>query len=66
MVKSNSVFSVFTDAMKMMRWYRLGFNSRGVHLDFCPCTLSYEIRVDTEDTCVGIYVPILLDFREYL
>ena len=65
MDKSNSVFSVFTDAMKMMCWYRLGFNSRGVHLDFCPCVLSFEIRVYTEAKFVGIYVPTLLEFREY-
>jgi len=62
---SNSVFSVITDAIKMMCWYRPGFSSRGVRLDFCPCALSYEIRVDTEATCVGIYVPTLLEFREY-
>ena len=64
MAKPNSVFSVINDAIKMY-WYRPGFNSRGVHLDFCPCVLSYEIRVDTEATSVGIYVPTLLEFREY-
>ena len=61
MTKTNSLFSVFIDAMKIMRCYRLGFNSRGVHLDFCSCALSYEIRVDTKATCVGICVPALLD-----
>jgi len=50
--------------MKMMCWYRLGFNLRGVHLEFCPCALSYEIRVDTVATCVGIYVPTLLEYGE--
>jgi hypothetical protein len=63
--KSNSVFSVITDAINMMCWYGPSFSSRGVHLDFCPCALSYDIRVDTEATCVGIYVPSLQEFREY-
>ena len=67
MAKSNSVFSVYTEAMNIMCWYRLGSSSQGVNLDFCPCALSYEIRVDTKATCVGtsIYVPTMLEFREY-